>query len=148
MSKHTKLPWDNKDLPDIAERYGNEAGLTIYASDDLGVASCTNSARDTETNRTNAALIVKAVNNFSEMEEALRGFVDDFENKTMIATLTDHFITAKSILAKLDGEEPEIWSTCKCGSEKEGGPSPPEVCPDCGRMNCYMLEETPHANDK
>ena len=105
MSKHTNLPWDNKDLPDIAERYKNEAGLTIYASDDLGVASCTNSARSIETNRANAALIVKAANNFSDMEAALRAWYEletgTGNGKHIPESLTD---TTRAILAKLDKE--------------------------------------------
>ena len=42
---------------------------------------------------------------------------------------------------KLEALEKEIWSVCKCGEEKEGYPEVDDICPDCKRIGCFILDE-------
>ncbi len=40
-----------------------------------------------------------------------------------------------------ESEEKEIWSTCKCGEEKEGEPDVHDICPACKRIGCFILDD-------
>lgn len=83
-------------------------GLSLVDSDGLSIANMVMDLRDRE--RANAALIVKAVNSYEAMKEALAELIDEIEICKEYGSLTDkHYITgdplttAKKALALAEG---------------------------------------------
>lgn len=46
-------------------------------------------------------------------------------------------------MSETNQPEEEVWSSCKCGSVREGTPQDNEqaICPDCKRIGCYVLAD-------
>ena len=114
MSKHTNLPWRVDRItqrPHFDDNPHYEFIVTTKTAEDVrttggeGLTICYLDNQLLDNNEANAALIVKAVNNFSDMEAALRAWYEleagTGNGKYIPEQLTD---ATRTILAKLDKE--------------------------------------------